>query len=365
MRDDQDDVPGVGHNLPPVRNFTKPLRIRREDIEKLGNKDKFGKRKHVGKTFKMIHAFGGLMETLGRREPAAFFEQIYEPDARELGEIEGVHEYDIGEDGEKRPPRHWRVDRTEKIRCGQISVSILEAEHMLYNLSVGVGKAAASLFEPRDMVVLHPSEIIDRILRASPGMQNPPQNPIMLLKLLSELTVHDRPQITVENTGLRLSDQGDGRGDNLRFKDDLLCISPGQEFVLDVRYDDPREKDVFVFEFSTTALENDETGEELLALPMVYLEPTNTGVFVLGYDQKPIRARSKPGTYGFAVVTWQKAKTAQEREGEPSLQDMMGAAALCDEWRREEVNAVVELLRRELVRETPRISLGILDYVKG
>ncbi|WP_127045202.1 hypothetical protein [Pseudorhodobacter sp. E13] len=325
----------------------------------MGNKQKFGKRKHVGDTFKMIHAFGGLMETLGRQEPAPFFEQIYEPDAKELEDISKKRV--LVEDDDKRPPRSWREDRGQKIRCGQISVSILEAEHMLYHLSVGAGKEAASLFSPEDMVRLTPSQIIDRILEASPGMIAPPRNPVLLLKLLAELQGDGAPEIKLANTSLRLSNQGDGRGDNLRVKDDLLRITPGQEFMLDIRFDAPKETQIYVFEFSTTALEDTENGDEVLALPMPYLEPSATGVYVLNCEKKPIRARSAPGTFGFAAITFRPGKDKDA----PPLTSLLGEAATAQEWRREELNAVIQVLRWELVQDQPRLSLGILDYVKG
>lgn len=361
MCDDQNPIAGLGHNNPPVRDFPKPPRIRKEDIGKLGNKQKFGKRKYVGETFKMIRAFGGLSEQLGEYKIAPFYEQLYEPDDIELCKRDDGTTYKPGVDGPEAPNRYWREDRSEKIRCGQISVSILEAEHMLYHLSVGVGKEAASLFKPEDMVRLTPSQIIDRILQASPGMTMPPRNPVLLLKLLAEFQGDNAPEIKLANTSLRLSDQGDGRGDNLRMKDDLLRITPGQEFVLDIRFDAPKECDVYVFEFSTTALENPENGNEVLALPMPYLEPTATGVYVLNCEKKPIKARSAPGIFGFAAITFRSGKD----KNAPPLTLLLGEAATAEEWRREELNAVTQVLRRELVQETPRISLGILDYVKG
>ena len=359
MRDDQNTIAGLGHNNPPVRDFPKPPRIRKEDIKKLGNKQKFGKRKYVGDTFKMIHAFGGLMDTLGRRESAPFFEQMYEPDEKELKDIR--EKKILVEDDEKRPPRTWREDRGQKIRCGQISVSILEAEHMLYHLSVGVGKEAASLFSLKDMVQLTPSQIIDRILEASLGMTTPPRNPVLLLKLLAELQGDNAPEIKLAPTSLRLSNQGDGRGDNLRMKGDLLRIAPGQEFVLDIQFDAPKDTQIYVFEFSTTALENTENGDEVLALPMPYLEPTATGVYVLNCEKKPIKARSAPGTFGFAAITFRPGKDKEA----PPLTSLLGETATRGEWRREELNAVIQVLRRELVQDKPLLSLGILDYVKG
>ena len=94
---------------------------------------------------------------------------------------------------------------------------------------------------------------------------------------------------------------------------------------------------------------------------MPYKDPTPTGAYVLNREFKPIRARSSVGAFGFAAITWCKGKD----ENEPSLASILGPAAARDEWRREELNAVVQVLRRELVQEKPRLSLGILDYVKG
>lgn len=309
------EAPEPGYNQPPKNQLVRPPLLTKTKIDGLGNKQKLGKQRHMGLTFKMVQAIGGLQEQDGRGEPASFADQLYEADAQEAAAIRG--EIDIDElstgSGDKKRYRTWRTNRPEKIRCGQLSVTIPEAKHLLYHLGVATSPQVAALFSVKDIVRLHPAQIIERILKAGVGLTHPLHDPVIQLRLLANLSPDTKPNITIVPAKLRMTDQGDGRAEGLKPLNKLPNLKQKQEFVLDIEYENPKAVQIYVFEYANDDMAKEDDPAARMVLPMPYLQPTAGGVIVTNNERGNLRAGKQMGHYGFAAITLVPRKKEQEK----------------------------------------------------
>ncbi len=366
MRDDSNtEAPKPGHNQPPKDQPVRPPLLTKVEIDGMGNKQKLGKQRHMGLTFKMVQAIGGLCEHDGRGEPASFGDQLYEADALEAAAIRG--EIDIDElstgSGDKKRYRTWRMTRSEKIRCGQLSVTIREGEHLLYHLGVATSPEVAALFSVEDIVQLYPAQIIERILKAGVGLTHPFHNPVIQLQLLADLSPDTKPNITIVPAKLRMTDQGDGRAEGLKPLSELPCLKQGQEFVLDIQYENPKATQVYVFEYANDDMDKEEDPTARMVLPMPYLQPAASGVIVTNNQRGNLRAGKQIGHYGFATITLvPRIKNKKNDEPDPALLEIIGPVATAPYWTREDLQGITSRLRHHLLRGELNLAITLLDY---
>lgn len=354
-----DDNDGNNNSADDNPNGNVPNeKLTREQLDDLPKEKKLGRFKHIGKTIRIFEILGGF----STGKPMALFERLYEMDAEEASHIADKDK--VGSaftaEGNEKKYRSWRMIHTEKIRCGQASISTLEAKRLYDEVVATLGPEVAQLFDPDEIATLHPQKIIGRILTAGVGLSHPLQNPILLLRVLAELGIDPAPIITIANTQrLRMTDQGDGRSDGLELIRKLPVIKVNEQFVLDIALTNARHKDIIVFEYANDEVAKPGDNNPTLALPMPYLQFDTDAILITKEDESPLVAGKALGQFGFCVIAAPKAA-----EGKPGLRQKLGIDPEAEKWNTEDMHRLTAALRKYLAKDKSEISIALLDYDK-
>lgn len=334
-----------------LNNNCRPTKITREMLDELPDLARLGQYEHIGRTVKILEILGGFAS----KENASLADKIYEPDANEAAQIENRDSI-----SETVRYRTWRMNRFQKICSGTASISTLEAARLHSALGKTLGGGVADLFTSNEMATLPPGRIVERIVTSGGAAQHLQKNPILLLRILAELSPDPMPTIQFSDPDrLRMTDQGDGRINELKSVGLPPVLKVGASFFLEIDVLDGASKQIIVFEYALGDIINSSNLQPVLAVPMPYLQRYGDKVRVVNAQNNALVAGEVLGQFGFCVIT----APSEPSEDEP-LSSQLGINADLQEWSTIDVLHISQKLGQLCSKSSSKVTITMFDYEK-
>lgn len=323
----------------------------RAEIEAVPGSEKLGKHKHVGQLVRVLEIMGGF----SKKGLGSLGHVFYEPDQNELNkQADQVGRGPVNDPDDLKKP--WAIWQAEKIRCGQKSVTPLEAKFIWDEAKAIVGREFADLFTPESLIKTHPKYVIEKALTENIPFGGALDNPILLLHILAEVAITEPPTIsTLDPDAPKMTDQGDGRSEGFEILDPLPVIHVGQRFCLDIRANRSDDHKVIVFEYANSEIARIGDNQPKLAIPMRFQIPKPHGVWVMKADNSPLVAGPALGQFGFCALTTPIGV---------DLDKLFGFEFDADHWTKEDMQVLCRNLRVAIAKGTPDIGIALFDYDK-